>query len=46
MKSTAIDPAFAGYEIGPEGIELHHILIAGLDQVSLGLWQPRLIYSG
>ena len=45
MSSTTIDPAFAVYEVGPGGIELRHIHIAALEQVSLGSWQPRLIYN-
>jgi hypothetical protein len=46
MGSITIDPAFEGYKVGPGGIELRHIHIAGLQQVSLGSWQPHLIYSG
>jgi len=46
MKLAAIDPAYASYRVGPGGIELGHIHIASLEQVSRGSWQPRLIYSG
>jgi hypothetical protein len=46
MRSTTIEPAFEGYKVGPGGIELRHIHIAGLRQVTLGSWQPYLIYNG
>ena len=46
MRSTTIEPAFEGYKVGPGGIELRHIGIAGLQRVSFGSWQPYLIYSG
>lgn len=45
-RSTAIDPAHVRYKVGFGGIELRHIRIASLEQVSRGSWQPRFIYSG
>ena len=45
MQSADIDPAFAKYKVGPGGIELHHLYVASLEQVSRGSWQPRLIYA-
>ena len=46
MKRAPIDPAFATYKVGPGGIELGHIYIEALEQVSRGSWQPRFIYNG
>lgn len=43
---TAIDPAHVRYKVGLGDIELYHIHIASLEQVSRGSWQPRFIYSG
>lgn len=45
MKSADIDPSCVEYKVGPEGIELRHVLIASLEQVSRGSWQPHFIYS-
>jgi hypothetical protein len=45
-QSIAIDPAYVGYRVGPGGIELPHIYIASLNQVSIGSWQPFLIWDG
>ena len=44
-KSTAIDPAHARYQVGQGGIELRHIQIASLEQVTRYSWQPRLILN-
>jgi len=46
MKLAPIDPEYASYHVAQGGIELRHIRIAALEQVSRGSWQPRLIYSG
>ena len=46
MKPATIDPAYAKYKVGPRGIELRHIRIASLDQVTRSSWHPRLIYDG
>ncbi|KAF9650887.1 hypothetical protein BDM02DRAFT_3185042 [Thelephora ganbajun] len=47
MRNVAIiDSADARYKVGPGGIELHHIHIASLEQVSRGSWQPRFVYNG
>jgi len=46
MKSAEIDPTCSEYKVGPGGIELRHILIASLEQVSRGSWQPHFIYRG
>jgi len=46
MKSADIDPSYAEYKVGPGGIELRHVLVDSLEQVSRGSWQPQFIYSG
>ena len=43
MKTAPVDPEHAEYKVGEGGIELRHIHIASLEQVSRGSWQPRLI---
>ena len=45
MKPAPTDPPSSGYKVGPGGIELRHTHIEALEQVSQGLWWPRLIYS-
>jgi hypothetical protein len=42
---TVVDPGHVRYKVGLGGIELRHIHIASLEQVSRGSWQPRFIYS-
>lgn len=44
MESVDIDPTYAKYKVGPEGIKMRHIQIAALEQISRGGWQPHLIY--
>jgi len=46
MRLAPVDPKYPSYHVAPGGIELRHIHIAALEQVSRGSWQPRLIYSG
>jgi len=45
MEHAPIEPTYVNYKVGPGGIELRHIHIEALEQVSRGSWQPRLIYS-
>jgi len=45
-ENASIDPKYAEYKIGPGCIELRHIRIASLEQVSRGSWQPLFFYSG
>ena len=45
MQSADIDPAFAKYKVGPDGIELHHLYVASLERAPRGSWQPCLIYA-
>ena len=45
-QSIAIDPTYARFKVGMGGIELRHIHIVSLEQVSRGSWQPRFIGSG
>lgn len=44
MKSTFVDRIHAEYRVGPGGIELRHIHITALEQVSRSSWQPCLAY--
>ena len=46
MGPAAIDPDYTDYKVGFGGIELRHLHIASIEQVSRGSWQPRFIYSG
>ena len=41
-----IDPVDAIYQVGPGGIDLPHISIASLEQISKGSWQPRFVLDG
>ena len=45
MRTAPIDPEHEEYRVGAGGIELRHIQIASLEQVSRGSWQPRLIQT-
>ena len=44
-QTTAIDPAYGMFRVGPGGIELRHIYIASLERVSRGSWQPKFIIA-
>ncbi|KAF9791045.1 hypothetical protein BJ322DRAFT_1017634 [Thelephora terrestris] len=45
-ESVEIYPVHETFRVGPGGIELRHIGIASLEQVTRGSWQPVLVYNG
>ena len=46
MKFATIGDDYGSYKVGEGRIQLRHIHIAALEQVSRSSWQPSLIYSG
>jgi len=43
-QTKPIDPAHAQWRIGQNGIQIEHLRLAQLEQVSSGSWQARLLY--
>ena len=45
MGKQDIDLDQAMWRVGPDGIQVQDLRLAGIEQVSAGSWQPRLFYK-
>ena len=45
MEQETVDPEHGTWMIGANGIQLQHLHLGALEQVSAGSWQPRLFYK-
>ena len=45
MQGKPVDPNYAMWRVGRDGIQVEDLRLAAFEQVSIGSWQVRLFYK-